>query len=564
MLIYAALSSALGIWGLCRYLPFDLTVPHRTVLLLLWGVFAYLGRSCLRQNRRARRFGLALGAWYVLSQLAGERLGMAGTIAGQGADFLYLAVAVLGLMPGLGGLFAQFLVAMERAKNAPRKAYRFKPATVFFGCAAILLLCWLPVFLAFYPGLFTYDVSWQYLMYQTGEFSTHHPLLHTLLIGGLMDFGRSVLGYPVKGIVLYSLLQMGLMALAHANAIRFLYQKRAPKWLCLGMLALGCVMPFHSLLAISTTKDTLFAGAVMTLCVMLADCVLEPEKLRKPWWLLGFVLCGMMVGMLRNNGFVCLLAVCAIGLFALMIRRGQGKRLIALGLAALALSSLGKSALQAVTGAEDGAMSEMLSVPVQQLARAYVLTEDERKPEIVGYLSNAAAYAPTISDPVKNPFTPEASDLPGFLRLWLDVGLRHPVVYLDAFGALTRGFYHLDEMPAGCYLDASFHDDEAAWILEDSKWPWLKEEMTRLYHHNGFLEIPLFSTVLSTAFWCRAMLLAFFFAFYVRSRAGIASGAMAVALFLSTLLGPCVMLRYIYPMILSAPLLLGVSLVQKS
>ena len=43
------------------------------------------------------------------------------------------------------------------------------------------LACWTPIFLAYYPGLFTYDVAAQ-IPQQMGSYTTHHPLLHTIYL----------------------------------------------------------------------------------------------------------------------------------------------------------------------------------------------------------------------------------------------------------------------------------------------------------------------------------------------------------------------------------------------
>ena len=51
----------------------------------------------------------------------------------------------------------------------------------------VILLCWLPVWLAYYPGLWNYD-PWQVDQVITGIYSKHHPLLHTLLLGNCYRF----------------------------------------------------------------------------------------------------------------------------------------------------------------------------------------------------------------------------------------------------------------------------------------------------------------------------------------------------------------------------------------
>lgn len=56
-----------------------------------------------------------------------------------------------------------------------------KRAAVLF---CFFLLCWLPVFLAVYPGFFVYDAQDEFVQVQTRNFTTHHPLPHVLLLGG--------------------------------------------------------------------------------------------------------------------------------------------------------------------------------------------------------------------------------------------------------------------------------------------------------------------------------------------------------------------------------------------
>lgn len=49
--------------------------------------------------------------------------------------------------------------------------------------AIILFLCWLPVFLAVYPGFFAYDATDELQEVLTGQYVTRHPLLHVLMLG---------------------------------------------------------------------------------------------------------------------------------------------------------------------------------------------------------------------------------------------------------------------------------------------------------------------------------------------------------------------------------------------
>ena len=54
-----------------------------------------------------------------------------------------------------------------------------------------------------FPGSFAYDVPYQLRQAVTSVYSTHHPLLHTLLLGGLLQLGRALGEYQYRRGALY-------------------------------------------------------------------------------------------------------------------------------------------------------------------------------------------------------------------------------------------------------------------------------------------------------------------------------------------------------------------------
>lgn len=130
----------------------------------------------------------------------------------------------------------------------------------FLLTALVIFLLWLPVFLAYYPGLFAYDVSRQIKEKIIG-YSTKHPLLHTLYLQFFYYFiGNDVFKSYNKGIAAATLIQMAVFALmlsfAHLYLRRISIQK---KWRVLLIGSTG-ILPFFSMLAIAMTKDTFFTG----------------------------------------------------------------------------------------------------------------------------------------------------------------------------------------------------------------------------------------------------------------------------------------------------------------
>lgn len=84
----------------------------------------------------------------------------------------------------------------------------------------IIIIMWLPVLMAYYPGIFAYDASNQVCQVVNESYSTHHPMVHTLLLGKLFEIGH-LLGDNNIGVLIYCLIQMGILAFSFSFALQF-------------------------------------------------------------------------------------------------------------------------------------------------------------------------------------------------------------------------------------------------------------------------------------------------------------------------------------------------------
>ena len=140
------------------------------------------------------------GAMYALFSAFGWQAEHGGVIWAGGA----LLVAALLVWP----IAALLAVLLERGyTRVLRQEKTFRAGRAF----AFMLACYVPMFCVAFPGSFAYDVPYQLRQVVTGAYSTHHPLLHTLVLGGLLQLGRA-LGDINLGAALYTALQMALLA----------------------------------------------------------------------------------------------------------------------------------------------------------------------------------------------------------------------------------------------------------------------------------------------------------------------------------------------------------------
>lgn len=360
--VAACLMSALGCLMACALLGFPATGGVRFAWVLLWATASVAGMRFLRvQDRRAKACFGTFGALFVLALALGYRLDTAGQTGIEGLLLSLGTALCLGPAAGWAALWLDermaALVPPQSAtpEPAPQSATPAtapqstnpKPAPQNPATAAprvprhpllapmvLMLVAWTPMLLAFYPGIHAYDTFSQLPDYLAGIFSTHHPLLHTLLTGWLYDLG-GLLGSHALGMLLYSVAQMLLVAWALAYGLCYLARLGCRRWVRLGLLALFCLGPQISLHVLGCTKDIPFAAFITVFAVRLHQVMRNPRLLRSRRWVAGTVAVGVFMVLFRNNAPYALALL--VPFAAALAGRGARLRMTALLAAVLVL-----------------------------------------------------------------------------------------------------------------------------------------------------------------------------------------------------------------------------------
>ena len=149
--------------------------------------------------------------------------------------------------------------ASEGMKRAAKGARAKRPES-FFLTAAVIFLCYLPVILAVYPGFFVYDAQEEYLQVVTRNFSTHHPLLHVLLLGGIIQLVYKLTDSYNLGIACYTLIQMAVMSFIFAGCVETLRARGLKKAGGIGLTLYFGLCPVLVMFSLCSAKDGLFTG----------------------------------------------------------------------------------------------------------------------------------------------------------------------------------------------------------------------------------------------------------------------------------------------------------------
>ena len=436
---------------------------------------------------------------------------------------------------------------------------------VLFGVNVIELL-------GVFPGFFVYDAYEELKMVQTGIYTTHHPLLHVLLLGRTVSLVRELTGSWNTGIFVWCLLQAAVIDAVFVWVIgKDAVTGRAG---ILARLAFYLLCPTVSMFVLCTCKDGLFAASMLVWIVHAVKLCRRPDEFyRSPGSIAGFLVSGLLMMQLRHNGLYAFAAAAAV-----MIAAGAGgsrKRLLALSLLTLVLSFCASRALTAATDAATGEKQEILTVPIQQIARAYTSDPDSFSPEDRAYLQTLMSdrewgrYTPALSDPVKVCFRNDvySANPARFFAVWLRTLRAHPMTCINAWLMTSYGYWYKDAI-VDCYRGGgvfTFTYGESSYFgyeteppgersslipaidtmyrrLSLEAWPQRVPVLHMLYSPGGLFWIWLFIAACMAASGNTRALLPF---------------TIVLTAWLTVLLGPCTLPRYVLYLWFALPALTG-------
>lgn len=465
-------------------------------------------------------------------------------------------------------------------------------AKVFWLSFVLIFLSFIPCWMAYYPGICSYDTDSQLRQIVDCSYVEHHPIIHTLFFRECLELGKRIAGKINLGVAIYSFIQMSVMSFSLSVMVssiyRFLNEKIGRKKLTVFVSVLVLLFtvsfPANWFMAATMTKDSLFSTffllTVVCLCTILSDS--DDLKVISKWDM------GLFVGLFgvtvfRNNGkYAIIIALCVLILCVLATRKKLFLKLslifvfsIAVGVAIMKIASVKTSAVQ-------GDRREMLSVPIQQIARCMVyhggigaVAEDddtiseENKQLINEFILYEAYrdYRPDISDPVKsntNTYVVRYKTAQ-FLKTYFELFKDYPGDYINAFLGLNSGFLALtDESYASINQhivaegEGYIQTKESLYIAEaglykDSKLPGLYQKMDDWVSRNGFLNIPVIKYLFSPALYFWIMIFSFLTVWWKKKYNLLIPMVFIGAYFLTMFFGPTVQLRYVFPIMISAP-----------
>ncbi|MBF0579671.1 hypothetical protein IM774_07760 [Erysipelotrichaceae bacterium RD49] len=479
-----------------------------------------------------------------------------------------------------------------------------KEQLVFYDIFALAILTWIPAFLAFFPGTFGADAPRQLAMFNGDlPFTTHHPWLHTLLIGILINTCQFLFHNPNMGVGLYIFFfQIVFCAYALSKAMLYLYRKGLNPWILFGTSFLMAISPFSQMLVNYTTKDIPYAAALLLFIVSICEVLFpakpvpsksiqnkaEKGKDRHPT-LTSVLLSqlatsksviswGILMCLLRNQGLY-LVVIGFVVLFVVYSKTMKKRALklfmvsqICIILAAWILTSL----VPSLAGIAISNPREMLALPIHQIAfelnrnhgsqNKFLSPEDEQ--QAYSYFDNFQPenLDPYSADNSKDLFDNEKfSKNPGaFFLLYLRFLFKNPLGILQSAAYLTAPYF---DMRYGKYnalsVTTSYEDyaSQKGITSSSSLLPgyqdWLRDIAIRSSYRT---HCPFWLRLFDPGITLYFLIFMLGYAIFCKNTFAATACIYPILYVLTMMLGPVSLLRYSFIYAFEWPFLFGVLL----
>lgn len=350
--------------------------------------------------------------------------------------------------------------------NRP-KLERKKKSILILVIVFILMLCWIPYLLAYFPGSVLGD-SLSSIRQITGvnAWSNHHPVLYTLYVGLFWLLGELLHNVRI-GVLLYSLVQMAILSSTLSYLLIWLYEKGIKKWLLALFLIFYIVVPIFPSYAIIMWKDPIYSCALLWMMLIFYKInETDGECLRKTLNVVKYIAVFSIVALFRNNG-IYIVAICS-----LIICFRYKKKIINFTLTVscfLLLYMVLMSQIYSLLGIKKESV-EALGIPMQQMAAVAVYdgkmnsVEEDYVFQLLSKKEFQDTYKPCIVDPIKwhKEFNTSLleSDKVGFVKNWLTMLPKNLSIYVKAYALETYGFWMPGVQNKYGYIDRYIEKNE--------------------------------------------------------------------------------------------------------
>ena len=231
---------------------------------------------------------------------------------------------------------------------------------------------WIPYFVAYFPGVYWYDTSWQLMEYYDPSvpFTDHHPFMMTYLYVGFAHIGKALFNNATYGLYLLVLVQSLLSTLAIACTVCYTGKYNIP-WKCRFFIAVFLTFfPIIPMMSMSLAKDTF--NTPFFVFFSIAFCELwrtQGTILKSVSFDVFFIADALAVSLTKKTGmYIIVLALLLLACFVVKHWSYKIATIVLGGVPYLVVGIIVPTFILPALHIAPGESNEILAVPMQQVA----------------------------------------------------------------------------------------------------------------------------------------------------------------------------------------------------
>lgn len=442
----------------------------------------------------------------------------------------------------------------------------------------IIIICWIPVLLAFYPSILSYDGGYQIRDYYfENKINLGHPIITTILYTFFYQIGINIFKVPNIGIFLLSISQMTFIALIFSYAVKFIEDETEKKWVKNVSLIFYAIFPYNQLFPIITTKDVIFSAFVILFIINIYKIYYKKCCLAD---YIFTVIIGILMLLFRSNAKYALFFVIPFLIILLKKDIQKMKKLLIIIILIIILSQVMNNFFMSLVTKEDYNELAIYCIYTQVIGRISNEKKDEltekEKEQIAKYFGDykelGNRYMANLADSTTSMLDVDIVNINKieFYNFIFEFAKKYPIIAIDSYLNTMRGYWYIKDTS---FATASrIRDSKIVGALElycfpvgkneykvyrDSKIPKLEEFYKKLFCENEYQKIPILYVLFQPATYIYLLIAYILYNLYKKTKIELTIGIYLFLYFLTFLIGPCALIRYIYPIIASIPILFG-------
>lgn len=468
-----------------------------------------------------------------------------------------------------------------------------------------ILICWIPVYLSCFPGIWNYDTEVELSQFYLNRYTTHHSFLYSFLLFAFTEIGKLLGGFET-GIAIYTFVQMVFFASCFSYCCNFLYKIKINKNFLFIILAFYTFSPINVVYSMSSLHDTWFAGLFLLFLIYIAEMFLMPESFNSQKFL-QWIFIASLAALFRNTFLIILL----MGLpFIFLITKNIKIRtnLIIMSICSLLICSAYSFMYKNIYKPVSLTLTETVSLPLHNVASVIINhfdeIDDSDKSLFFDIVPEAAMqhFSKYTVDPLKQDYNNRSicifnennlkRNFSEYKKMYFKFAKLYPEDYLNSFISLTIPYWMPDRNLSwdyfNCGLNCSFiekcymvfssfdqeNNNDVGAKTSNACDLYIGRKTNFLPGLHKFLDsigigkimerVPVIYFLFSIAFnvWC--VLFLCFYNFYKSNELAYIQLMYVSLVLICFLFGPMALLRYMLPIYVSLPLLFILSIYNTS